>query len=100
MVCRERKAEGQYPERKPVKPWNTRWSTLLSDFEMTPTRLDIAKRRVRKKEIRKKERQKERKNSRKSVRWSAVPDALRKCWFECDGKKGSGPEGVADVHIC
>ena len=83
MVCRERKAEGQYPERKPVKPWNTRWSTSLSDFEMTPTRLDIAKGRVRKKEIRKKEkdRQKERKNSRKSVRWSAVPvPCLSRLW--------------------
>ena len=52
------------------------------------------------KEGKKKIKVEKRRNSRKSVRWSAVPDALSKCWFECDGKKGSGPEGVADVHIC
>ena len=24
---------------------------------------------------------------------------LSKCWFEFEGERGSGPEGVADVHI-
>ena len=27
------------------------------------------------------------------------PMPLSKCWFEFEGERGSGPEGVADVHI-
>ena len=27
------------------------------------------------------------------------PMPLSKCWFELEGERGSGPEGVADVHI-
>ena len=28
------------------------------------------------------------------------PMPLSKCWFEFEGERGSGPEGVADAHIC
>ena len=27
------------------------------------------------------------------------PMPLSKCWFELDSERGSGPEGVADIHI-
>ena len=38
-------------------------------------------------------------NSRKSVRWSAVPDAPREFMWICGGKRGSGPEGADDLCL-
>ena len=38
-------------------------------------------------------------NSRRSVRWSAVPDASRLGMWGRDGERGSGPEGTDDLYL-
>ena len=53
----------------------------------------------RKKGIIKKKKKKKEKIVAKASDGQRYPMPLSKCWFEFEDERGSGPEGVADVHI-